>query len=66
MKLPASCEITEEKAVKLMCSATERFDSLPSETQQLKSVFLACSTGEDVPVIVYISKIFPVCQIELK
>jgi len=65
-KLPAPCEITEEKAEKLMCSATERFDSLPSDTQELKSVFLACSSDEDAPVIVFISKMFPVCLIELK
>jgi hypothetical protein len=39
---------------------------LPSDTQQLKSAFLACSSDEDVPVIVYISKMFPVCQIELQ
>lgn len=61
MKLPAPCEMTEEKAEKLICSATERFDSLPSETQKLKSEFLACSRDENVPVIVYISKMFPVC-----
>lgn len=59
MKLPAACEMTEEKAEKLMCSATERFDSLPSDTQKLKSEFLACSSDENVPVIVYISKMFP-------
>jgi ribosome assembly protein 1 len=66
VKLPAPCEITEEKAEKLMCSTTERFDSLPNDTQQLKPAFLACSSDEDAPVIVYISKMFPVCQIELK
>jgi hypothetical protein len=32
----------------------------------LKSVFLACSSDEDAPVIVFISKMFPVCLIELK
>jgi len=65
MKLPAPCEMTEEKAEKLMCSATERFDSLPSDTQKLKSEFLACSSDENVPVIVYISKMFPVCLNEV-
>jgi ribosome assembly protein 1 len=60
MKLPAPCEMTEEKAEKLMCSATERFDILPSDTQKLKSDFLACSGDENVPVIVYVSKMFPV------
>lgn len=65
-KLPAPCEITEEKAEKLMCSATERFDSLPSDTQKLKSVFMACSSDEDAPVIVFISKMFPVRLTELK
>jgi ribosome assembly protein 1 len=65
-KLPAPCEITEEKAEKLMCSATERFDSLPSDTQKLKSVFMACSSDDDAPVIVFISKMFPVRLTELK
>jgi hypothetical protein len=39
---------------------------LPTDTQKLKSAFLACSSDEDVPVILYISKMFPVCQIELR
>ncbi|XP_069671578.1 elongation factor-like GTPase 1 [Periplaneta americana] len=59
-KLPAPCEITEEKAEKLMCLQTERFDSLPGETQELRSAFLACSSEDDVPVIVFVSKMFPV------
>ncbi|KAJ9594763.1 hypothetical protein L9F63_013973, partial [Diploptera punctata] len=59
-KLPAPCEMTEEKAEKLMCSMTERFDSLPPETQELKSAFLACSSEDNTPVIVFVSKMFPV------
>ena len=50
----------KEKAEKLMCSKTRRFDSLPEETQRLKSHFLACSSDEDAPVIVFVSKMFPV------
>ncbi|XP_066994936.2 elongation factor-like GTPase 1 [Anabrus simplex] len=59
-KLPCPAEISEEKAEKLMCSHTQRFDSFPSETQALKPAFLTCSSAESAPLIVFISKMFPV------
>ena len=59
-KLTSPSQLTAEKAEKLMCSKTRRFDSLPEETQRLKSHFLACSSDEDAPVIVFVSKMFPV------
>lgn len=59
-KLPSPLEILEEKVEKLMCSQTKRFDSLPAETQALKQDFLKCSSSPEAPVIVYISKMFPI------
>lgn len=59
-KLPSPIDINEEKVEKLMCSQTDRFDALPSESQALKSSFLQCSSDADAPIIIFISKMFPV------
>lgn len=59
-KLPSPNSLSEEKIEKLICSSAQRFDSLPPETQKLKDCFVACSSGDDDPVIVFISKMFPV------
>lgn len=58
--LPGASNISEERAVKLMCSATHRFDSLPPQTQELKQAFIKCSRSETAPLIVYVSKMFGV------
>lgn len=55
-KLPSPTEMTEAKAEKLMSSLSKPFDLLPVETQQLKSAFVACSSSDDAPVIVFVSK----------
>ncbi|XP_076068957.1 elongation factor-like GTPase 1 isoform X2 [Oratosquilla oratoria] len=54
--LPSAGDISEERAMKLMCSATQRFDSLPSQTQLLKEAFVKCASDENAPLIVYVSK----------
>lgn len=58
--LPSASNISEERAVKLMCSATHRFDALPPQTQELKQAFINCSRSESAPLIVYVSKMFGV------
>lgn len=58
-KLPSPKEITEEKVEKLMCSNYSQFQLLSPQTQNLKKDFLSCSSSDDRPVIVYISKMFP-------
>ncbi|MPC25037.1 Elongation factor-like GTPase 1 [Portunus trituberculatus] len=58
--LPSASDISEERAMKLMCSATHRFDSLPQQTQELKQAFISCSRSETAPIIVYVSKMFGV------
>ncbi|KAK8740714.1 hypothetical protein OTU49_002668 [Cherax quadricarinatus] len=58
--LPSAADMSEERATKLMCSATQRFDSLPPETQKLKKAFMKCSSDKNEPLIVYISKMFGV------
>ncbi len=59
-KLPAPNQLGEERARKLMCSKARRFDALPSETRALQEAFTSCSSSEDSPVIVFVSKMFPV------
>ena len=63
-KLPPPIGLTDEKVEKLMCSSAKRFDSLPPETQKLKDSFIACSSQDEDPVIVFVSKMFPVCKLE--
>lgn len=58
-KVPDPCNLTEEKIERLMAGNTE-FASLPLETRQLKDAFLACDSSADAPIIVFISKMFPV------
>lgn len=55
--LPSAADISEDRAKKLMCSATHSFDSLPEQTQKLKSCFVKCDSGENEPLIVYVSKV---------
>ncbi|XP_010132057.1 PREDICTED: elongation factor Tu GTP-binding domain-containing protein 1 isoform X2 [Buceros rhinoceros silvestris] len=59
-KLPSPLDITAERVEKLMCVGARTFDSLPPETQELKSAFMKCSSEGTAPVIVFVSKMFPV------
>ncbi|KAK7465188.1 hypothetical protein BaRGS_00037651 [Batillaria attramentaria] len=59
-QLPSPLQMSEERVEKLMCSQNRQFDSFPSQTRQLKTDFVACSASEEAPVIVYVSKMFPV------
>uniref|UniRef100_A0A7N6BPY6 Elongation factor-like 1 n=1 Tax=Anabas testudineus TaxID=64144 RepID=A0A7N6BPY6_ANATE len=59
-KLPSPLDIAAERVEKLLSVGTRRFDSLPEQTQELKKAFLQCSSGEDTPVIVFVSKMFAV------
>ncbi|XP_068693562.1 elongation factor-like GTPase 1 isoform X1 [Montipora foliosa] len=59
-KLPSPMEIHSERVEKLMCSGLRTFDSLPAKTQSLKKDFLACSSSDDDPIIVFVSKMFAV------
>ncbi|XP_068457676.1 elongation factor-like GTPase 1 [Clinocottus analis] len=59
-KLPSPLDITAERVEKLMSAGARRFDSLPEKTQELKRAFLQCSSGEEDPLIVFVSKMFAV------
>ncbi|XP_069136789.1 elongation factor-like GTPase 1 [Argopecten irradians] len=59
-KLPSPLEISEDRVEKLMCSQGQSFLSFPKATQQLKEAFVACSTSDNSPVILFVSKMFPV------
>jgi len=59
-KLPSPEQLGPERAEKLMCSRTKRFDTLPAATQELKQDFLNCCSEETAPTIVFVSKMFPV------
>ncbi|CAL1526751.1 unnamed protein product [Lymnaea stagnalis] len=56
---PSPLQMSEERVQALMCSKTRQFSSLPVLTQELKKDFLACDGSTDAPVIVYVSKMFP-------
>ncbi|XP_015789926.1 elongation factor-like GTPase 1 [Tetranychus urticae] len=56
--IPSPLELTGERAEKLMCSNTTRFELFPQQTKDMKDAFLHCS--KDGPTIVCISKMFPV------
>lgn len=58
--VPSPLDLSEEKVEGLMCSSTHKFESLPLQTQQLKKYFQNCDSSEDAPVIVCVSKMFPV------
>lgn len=55
--LPRANEVTDERARKLMCTATQQFESLPAKTQKLKEAFVKCSSDDAAPLIVYVSKV---------
>ncbi|KAH9492468.1 Elongation factor-like GTPase 1 [Bulinus truncatus] len=57
--LPSPLQISDERIQKLMCNKSQQFFSLPKETQNLKKDFEACNSSLVAPVIVYISKMFP-------
>ncbi|XP_034039966.1 elongation factor-like GTPase 1 isoform X2 [Thalassophryne amazonica] len=59
-KLPSPLDMMAERVEKLMTGGTRRFDCLPEETQKLKADFLKCSSEENAPVIVFVSKMFAV------
>ena len=54
--LPAASDIDHDRAKKLMCSATQRFSSLPTATQELCECYMKCDSV-NAPLIVYISKV---------
>ncbi|GAA6229838.1 elongation factor-like GTPase 1 [Lates japonicus] len=59
-KLPSPLDMTAERVEKLMSVGARRFDTLPQQTQELKRAFLQCSSNENVPVIIFVSKMFAV------
>uniref|UniRef100_A0A8D0A224 Elongation factor-like 1 n=1 Tax=Sander lucioperca TaxID=283035 RepID=A0A8D0A224_SANLU len=59
-KLPSPIDMTAERVEKLMSVGPRRFDSLPEQTQELKRAFLQCSSGENDPLIIFVSKMFAV------
>ncbi|XP_053733471.1 elongation factor-like GTPase 1 [Synchiropus splendidus] len=59
-KLPSPLEMSEERVEKLLSVGTKRFETLPEQTQELKKAFLQCSSEENAPVIVFVSKMFAV------
>lgn len=59
-ELPSANKLSSEKVEKLLCSSNRSFSSYPPQTQALKDVFLNCSAGPDAPVIIFVSKMFPV------
>ncbi|XP_029430609.1 elongation factor-like GTPase 1 isoform X2 [Rhinatrema bivittatum] len=59
-KCPSPLDIAAERVERLMCVGARRFDSLPPETQELKTAFMSCCSKETAPVIIFVSKMFAV------
>ncbi|XP_032453197.1 elongation factor-like GTPase 1 isoform X2 [Nasonia vitripennis] len=57
--VPSPNKLPSEKVERLI-SCREEFSSMPDETQALKQAFLDCIADEKAPVIIFISKMFPV------
>ncbi|CAF4588432.1 unnamed protein product [Rotaria sp. Silwood1] len=60
VQLPDPKALSIEKIEQLMCNKSRRFDTLLPETQQLKQAFINCSSDDQEPVIIYVSKLFSV------
>ncbi|KYN37334.1 Elongation factor Tu GTP-binding domain-containing protein 1 [Trachymyrmex septentrionalis] len=58
-RVPAPHNLTHEKIERLI-SGNNDFSALPLETQQLKRAFLSCNPSLEAPIIVFVSKMFPV------
>ncbi|KAI4495818.1 hypothetical protein M0802_008441 [Mischocyttarus mexicanus] len=62
--IPAPHNLSNEKIERLI-NGNNDFSTLPVEMQQLKEAFLACNSSLEAPVIVFISKMFPVDRTSL-
>ncbi|XP_060899710.1 elongation factor-like GTPase 1 isoform X1 [Labrus mixtus] len=59
-KLPSPLDMVSERVEKLMSVGVRLFDLMPKQTQELKRAFLQCSSAENAPVIIFVSKMFAV------
>src|SRR5688572_147521 len=59
-KLPSPLNIPESKVELLMSTPARNFQSLSEESKALKGVLLRCETGEEAPIIVFVSKMFSI------
>lgn len=61
-KCPAPNQLTDVKIETLLCPPMKEFNLMPKETIALKTDFLKCCPDDaSVPVIAFVSKMFPVC-----
>lgn len=58
-QVPAPHNLSSEKIERLL-SGNNNFQTLPRPTQQLKSTFLACDSSPKAPIVIFVSKMFPV------
>ena len=63
--LPSPSDIGLERSKKLMCPQTKKFEIMPDETKKLLASFIACSSDDSEPKIVFISKMFPVTKSQM-
>lgn len=59
-KLPSPLDLSETRVERLMLTHNKKFSALPTQTQDLKRSFLNCTSQDDAPVIVFVSKMFAV------
>lgn len=59
-KCPSPNQLTDVKIENLLCPPMKEFNLMPKETIALKTDFSKCSPDDDVPVIAFVSKMFPI------
>lgn len=60
---PAPNQLTDIKIENLLCPPMKEFSHMPKETVELKNHFSKCCHDDaSVPVIAFVSKMFPVCK----
>jgi len=61
-KCPAPNQLTDVKIENLLCPPMKEFNLMPKGTVALKHDFSkCCPDNASVPIIVFVSKMFPVC-----
>lgn len=62
-KCPAPNQLTDIKIENLLCPPMKEFNLMPKETVELKNHFSKCYHDDtSVPVVAFVSKMFPVCK----